>query len=299
MNIYDIDYFASVAEHKNIGKAAEALGLTQSALSRSISRLEVLAGQRLFTRHPRGVELTPAGEVLLHRASKIRVEYDDAMREMQQMRSGQLGLLRVGYTPSVDQSLVMAATRQLIVERVAAHLKMFELVMQDLIDMLHDGQLDIIIGPAPELATTELKISPLYRDHLLVVADREHPLFKRLHVNWADIAAEPWLLPQRNNRTRSMLEDKAMSCGLPPLDVRIESHTVNQAQFNLLRGTRLLSMCSEWLVKPMRALGLEVLEVTDFTLSREIVSIHRAGAYVSPLGERLEELLRQHRHSPT
>lgn len=298
MNIYDIEYFASVAEHRNIGKAAEALGLTQSALSRAISRLEEQAGQRLFTRHPRGVVLTPAGEVLLNRAGKIRVEYDDAMREMQQMRSGQLGLLRVGYAPSVDQSIVMAATRQLIVERVAAHLQIFEMVMQDLLAMLHAGQLDIIIGPAPEPASADLKVSPLYRDHLLVLADRKHPLFKRLQVSWADIAAEPWLLPQRNNRIRRILEDKSMASGLPPLDVRVESHTVNQAQFNLLRGTRLLSMCSEWLVKPMRTLGLEVLEVNDFMLNREIVSIHRAGAYVSPLGERLEELLSQHLNPP-
>lgn len=294
MNIYDLDYFASVAQHLNIGKAAEALGLTQSALSRSISRLESLAGQSLFSRHPRGVVLTPAGEVLLQRASRIRMEYDDAMREMQRMRSGQLGQLRIGYSHSVAHDLVMAATRQLIVERVAAHVQIVELMMQDLLDMLGDGKLDILIGPAPELPSEEITISPLYQDHLLVFADRDHPLLQRGHVGWADLAAEPWLLPRRDNRIRRILEEKASASGVPPLDVRVESHTVNPAQYSLLRGTRLLSIGSAWAVKPLRQLGLEVLEVPDLILNREIVSIQRAGGYVSPLGERLEELLRQH-----
>ncbi|WP_141104185.1 helix-turn-helix domain-containing protein, partial [Noviherbaspirillum denitrificans] len=52
MNLNDIDYLATVAEHRHVGRAADALGLTQPALTRAIARMEALVGMPLFERHP-------------------------------------------------------------------------------------------------------------------------------------------------------------------------------------------------------------------------------------------------------
>lgn len=292
MNIDDIEYLVTVAQHGNIGRAAEALGLTQPAVTRAVARLEALAGQRLFLRQPKGVTPTPAGHALLRRALRIRVEYDDAMRELQQMKTGQLGLLRVGYTPTVDEGLVVGGMRQLLLERPAAHLKMVEDLMPSLVGQLLDGQLDLVIGPRPAVPNDLLVIAPLYDDHLRVVADRKHPLARRRSLRWVDVAAEPWLLPSQQNSLRQMLDRKTLAAGLAPLNVRVETHSVSMGQFAMLLGTRMLSLGRGESELSQRRAGLELLDVEDLDLAREIGCIHRAGAYVSPLSERLQDVLK-------
>ena len=58
MELRDIEYFAVIAEHGHLGRASEALGLSQPALSKSLRRLEEAVEARLFNRTPKGMELT-------------------------------------------------------------------------------------------------------------------------------------------------------------------------------------------------------------------------------------------------
>ena len=294
MNIDDIEYLVTVAQHGNIGRAADALGLTQPAVTRAVARLEALAGQRLFVRQPKGVTPTPAGEALLRRALRIRIEYDDAVRELQQMKSGQTGLLRVGYTPTADEALVVGAIRQLLVERPAARLRLVEDLMPALVEQLLDGRLDLIVGPRPPGSDAAVVFAPLYDDCLRVVADQQHPLAQGGAVHWADVAAEPWLLPAPHNRLRQMLDQRTAAAGLPPLNVRVETHAVSAGQFHMLLGTRLLSLGRAEAEPALRRAGLGLLAVADLELAREVGCSHRAGAYVSPLSERLLDLLQAH-----
>jgi DNA-binding transcriptional LysR family regulator len=292
MQFADIDYLAAVAEHRNIGRAAEALGLTQSALSRAIARFEVLAGQRLFTRLPKGVEITPAGRALLKRALRIRIEYRDAMRELELMKTGQLGLLRVGYSPSVDEDLIITASRQLILERPAARLKLMQFPLQDLLERLIDGELDLIFGPIPSPLPAEVVTSIHYRDRVRVFADRKHPLFARDRVLLRDVAAEPWLLPPPHVRIRRLLDERVAEAGLPPLNVRVESESVTPTQLRLLCGTRMAAVFSDWWAPFVRRFAVDPLPVADLGINREIASMRRAEGYASPLSKRLEQLVR-------
>jgi len=293
MNFDDIEYLLVVAEQRHIGRAAEALGLTQPALSRAIARLEALAGQRLFTRHPRGVEPTPAGQTLLKRALRIRREYDDAMRELQQMKTGQLGLLRVGYSPSVEGALVLGALGRLLAERPAARLRLLERLTQELLEQLADDRLDLVIAPAPVPLSDELSAEPLYTDRLLVVADRGHPLLRATRVTLADIAAEPWLLPTPKMRVRRALDELVAGAGLAALNARIESDTITAGHFRLLEGTRMLALCTEWWLPTLRRLGLEPLPMPPDEIgpARAVALMRRLDGYVSPLAARLRELL--------
>lgn len=292
MNIDDIEYLIAVAEHGSIGRAAESLGLTQPALTRAVARLETLAGQRLFMRHPKGVVPTPAGRALLSRALRIRAEYDDAMRELQQMKSGQQGLLRLGYSPSVDKDLVIDAARRLLLERPAARLSLVEQLMQPLLERLVDGRLDLAVAPVPTPMQPELAATVLYRDRLRLAADRNHPLLRQARIRWEDVAAQPWFLPSAQVRIRRLLDRRVAEAGLPPLNARVECDVVSVDQFRMLRGTRLLAICSEWSEPAMRRFGIEFVPIEQLGLDREVASIRRAGGYVSPLSERLDELLR-------
>lgn len=99
MNLRDVQYFAVVAEHKHLGRAAEALGLSQPALSMSLRRLERYMDTKLVKRTPKGVELTPSGEAVFGHARRLRLSVDDISREVADLSQGRAGHLRVGTGP--------------------------------------------------------------------------------------------------------------------------------------------------------------------------------------------------------
>ena len=291
MNLNDIEYLATVAAHQHVGRAAEALGLTQPALTRAIARLEALAGMPLFERHPKGVVLTPAGEAFLRRAERIRMEYDDALSEMHQMKTGELGILRVGLTPTLDTARLMGVVRRLLVERPAARIHLTEKLMHYLVQMLADGELDAIVVPAPQPLPAALEATPLYDDVLHVVADVAHPLQRRRSLQLADLVDQPWLLPPPDTRMRMELEQVVRRAGLPALNVRVEVAATGLNTLRLVTGTPMLTLGSQWSVLAMAGIGLHPLPIALPALQRRIGLLTRRHAFVSPLAQRLKQLL--------
>src|SRR5687768_10322320 len=92
----DLEYFAVIAEHGNLRRAAEALNMSQPALSKSLRRLETWARGKLVKRTPAGVDLTPMGSALLFHARRFRLYLDDVTRELAGFADGRAGNLRVG-----------------------------------------------------------------------------------------------------------------------------------------------------------------------------------------------------------
>lgn len=289
MTTDEMRYLVTVARHRNLGRAAEALGLTQPALTRAIARIEATAGQRLFARHPRGVEPTPAGQVFLQRAQQMLVAYDDALRELQQMKAGQLGRLRVGCSPSIDKDLLAAAARRLVQERPAAALLLMQRLTPELLRLLEQGELDLVVAPLQGALPAGLTAAPLHLSRLHVLSCQNHPLQRQGTLTLAQVQAEPWMVSA--GPLRRELDALLARAGLAPLNVRVEADSLTHLQFQLLRGTRLLGICSDWTLQAVREMGLRRLEVRGLDLQRQMSVMQRREAFVPPLAERLIALL--------
>ncbi len=98
MELRQLEYFAAVARHRHFTRAADALYVTQSALSQQVRRLEEELGLALLLRTSRGVELTAAGEDLLARAESILAEVERARTNMDEHAGVSRGLVRVAAT---------------------------------------------------------------------------------------------------------------------------------------------------------------------------------------------------------
>jgi len=85
-----------VARHGSVTGAARALSYTPSAVSQQIARLEAEAGQALLERHPRGITLTAAGEVVVARGRSIARQLDAAQQELSDLAELRAGRLRIG-----------------------------------------------------------------------------------------------------------------------------------------------------------------------------------------------------------
>lgn len=108
--------FAEVASKRSYTAAAKKLGISKSAISQQIKRLEETIGQQLLIRSTRGVVLTAAGETLLARSELLDQQLNMALTELNGIKEQPSGLFKVSVPPFSEKEIVMPAIRQLCVE---------------------------------------------------------------------------------------------------------------------------------------------------------------------------------------
>ncbi len=293
METRDLDYLLEVQRCGGIGKAAEALGMSQPALTKAIKRIESEVGLALFHRSPNGVVLTPGGIVFVERARRIALEYEDALKELRAIQTGEQGILRVGYSPTVPDSIVLRACRQLMNERPAARLRLRRRLANDLFALMSAGELDMAVAPEPPDVGREFATMPLFNDRLYVLADESHPLQRKARLKLRDLVGEEWLLPGMNIPLRRQVNDAFRRQGLPEPALRVETDFAVPALLELLRGSRMLCIAGNASANAQRGLVRLNVDPGELELGRCVGAIVRAGGYVSPLAQRLVELLQR------
>lgn len=149
MELRHLRYFVAVAETGNLSRAAEKLFIAQPPLSVQMKQLEDEVGQPLFTRHPKGVRLTPAGQALLPEARNL---LDRAARIADIARNtagAATGHLRIGFVPSAIGTVLPPLVRELLRQQPGLDLEVQEMISAVQIEALVAGHLDAGIARAP------------------------------------------------------------------------------------------------------------------------------------------------------
>ena len=181
MNLGQLRTFLVVAEHLNLSHAAETLGITQSALSRVMARLQGDLDIQLYVRKGRGIALTEAGSVLHRRAESILAQLDDTAALISDMRGGVTGHVRLGAGPAF---LNVAAAAIGSPELQQAHIRytIREGTTLELFDWVKAREIDFAllgwIQPDADEASfdSELNWKRLVVDDLVIVTREDHPL---------------------------------------------------------------------------------------------------------------------------
>lgn len=261
--------------------------MTQPALTKAVQRVEAQLGVPLFERTTLGMRVTQAGAVFLERARRIRLEYEDAIKEMRGIQTGEQGMLRLGYSPSMPNALVLGACRQLIRERPVARLRLTMRVARELMDLLQAGELDLAIAPLPRQANPALVSRELFTDRLAVVADENHPLLRRRNLTLADLTDQQWLLPSAHVLIRQQIDAAFTELGLPAPILRVETDFGSTALFDLVRGTEMLCIAGSTSNGAQAGLRPIAMRPDALDLGRRVGVMSRAGAYLSPLALRM------------
>lgn len=293
METRDFEFVLAIHAHGGVGRAAAALGITQSALTKAVKRLESQLGLRLFERSPRGMSPTSAGEMFIDRIRILHRDYADLLTQMQAIQSGTQGILQFGYSPSVPDTIVLDACRQLIADRPAAQIRLRRMLAPGLFDLLAQGALDLVVAPVPGHRAAEFVVRDLFADVLTVVADEKNPLLRKRKPKLADLVGHDWLLPGAHVAVRQHVEAAFRRQGLPPPVLRIETDFSSRSFIHLVRNTKLLSVASA--APKLATMGIRPirLDPQELDLRRQIAIISRRGAYMSPLTERMIAIVEQ------
>ncbi|PHN62213.1 LysR family transcriptional regulator [Pseudomonas viridiflava] len=291
MDLRDLTYFETIAELGHLGRAAEKLNRSQPALTKSIQRLEESFGTRLFQRDGRRIKLTPVGELLQARGKELQQSIAQTQREVRDFASGMVGNIRVGCAATMAEHLMPKLTSALLQRTPDVTFKL--VIGQDdlLRESLRSGQLDMIIcalAPDSEGVTS----FAVLEDEAVVIASKQHPIFKSTPLQMSDLCAFRWVLPPVSVSSRKWLDATFAAHGLPLPTVQIEANSISLLP-NLIAQSNLLSFVARESLefgKTMQHLREVPLEQT--TMKRTIGVTLRSGGYLSPAAQGMLQMLR-------
>ncbi|MGO3049070.1 LysR family transcriptional regulator [Staphylococcus casei] len=163
MNIEYIEDFIKVAEHQSLNHASKLLNISTPALSKRIKRVEEYFESDLFYRTSRGIFLTEHGELVLSKVKIIKSDIDELKAETS--KNGD-ATIRVGLLPSFSLYKWAEQKEALINQRLSIKI---ESNTQILLDHLHNGDIDVIIGDITATENNQLYSEVLYREKYMVV----------------------------------------------------------------------------------------------------------------------------------
>lgn len=197
IGIKRLKYFLAVAEQGNINRAAEALHISQSALTRSIQVLEDNIGAMLFERTQRGVKLTPIGERLFEHARRITNTVRSAELDLEQLINASGSEIRVGVTSGVPPSKVLDAVFRLLGNMPTVSVTIVDSFYDSLIQSLRLQQLDMALTTLPEgsdRSDLDVEVLDEYMRSMSVYARAGHPLLQADTSDAQALAAANWVI---------------------------------------------------------------------------------------------------------
>lgn len=220
-----LELLVALVDAGSMRAAATHLNLSQPALSKMLGEIEAGFDARLFERTAHGLVANAAGNAAIYRARVILGELSRSKDEVDAVRDGAEGLLRLGtlsVTATVPQA-VIELRRRLPLAKVQVH----EGRVRELIQRLLNSELDCVFGAVtPELLTSAqlslLKPELLVADELCVLCAQGHSLSRRRRLTWRDVHFQPWVAPPKDTLVRQALMTAFLNAGLKPPEPAIE-----------------------------------------------------------------------------
>ncbi|WP_373376299.1 LysR substrate-binding domain-containing protein [Cupriavidus nantongensis] len=222
----------ALEEYRQVARVANAMNLTQPAVSKTLAEVEEGLGYPLFVRRPRGIEPTPHGMIFVRYAQSILDELDRAGDELLALGQGACASIAVGAMPGSTLALAPRIIALAKARMPTLNIAVYEAPMDVLMGQLRTGRLDIVLGALSERATAaDIEQRHLYEEVLRVAVHPEHPLAARAKVGWPDLAPYPWVVPPRTARLRQSLD-----ASLRRMKVEVPANHVESVSAGLVLG---------------------------------------------------------------
>lgn len=243
LKIRHLEVFVTLVQTANQSEAARLLNITQPALSKWLRELEQDAGGALFLRE-RGMVLTPLGTAFLKYADRILGESEALTDEMEALRLGKAGRVRVGVLHAVVSELLPNAILRFRLQAPRVRIHLEEDTLEPLLDQLQRRELDLVIGRLQGMTPDCMIAETLYDETVTAVVRAGHPLIARASApSWQEAANYPWIVPPAGVPMRLRLEAEFAAAGVPFPEELIVSRLalVNE---QLLRQTDMICLFS-------------------------------------------------------
>jgi DNA-binding transcriptional LysR family regulator len=284
-----VQAFIAIAEHGRFQKAADALSITQAALSRRLANLERALNVTLFERTTRAVELTGIGRDFLPQARRLLGELAAALTEIRESGRAQRGDVAIACVPTVGVHWLPRVLHRYAATHPANRVRILDHTSAGVAGAVlrREAEFGIHIGGAPH---PDLSAAPLFSDRFVLICRADHPLAARRRIAWRALGGVPLILAGTGSSNRPLLE----APGLPSLP---------NAFYEVQRSSTAVGLVAEGLgvaVVPRLALQahsyprIRIVPLVDPVVEKPLVLIARRSARLSPAAAALHALIREH-----
>lgn len=273
MNLSQLEVLVAIVDTGSLTEAGEVVGLTQSAVSYSLSRLEAELGVTLLQRGRQGVAVTQIGEEVLHHARSVLAQVDIIRQKTARERGLAVGKLRLGCVQSVAARLLTGIVRDFQVRYPDVEVVLFEGTPQELLNWLDTQVIDVATVMSHEAYPITV---PLAQNEIKIIVAERHPLAAHHEVSIAALAHETLLVP------RAEYDMIARFAGFEGITLPRLRHEVSARStiFAMVRENMGVSMAPEMLID---ALGEGIVAISF--VPRLYLNVHLAAAVQSPVLE--------------
>lgn len=263
--------FKEVARHASFSRAAQALALSQPALSSAIRELETLMGVALFERSTHHVRLTPAGLAARAQIEWLLNTYTQGTDDLQRLLDTQAATVRIGCIPST-MHLLAPAVAQWRLRHPETVLILSDHLNDELMAALDNGELDIGLGLDFGLMPG-VTAAFVAEDELVAVMADTHRLSRRSAVTWQDLKHEPLAVLSRGSTYEMIVSTlRQQGAGLAATDTLNYTDTL----YSLVRAGLRVGLISRLYTQGQRLDGLAIVPVQRPQMTRRICLMTRA-----------------------
>lgn len=286
-NLTGLSQFVAVCASRNLTVAANDLGVSQPALTQAIAKLEKQLGVTLFDRSTRPMSLTRYGALVLDYAQTTAKSTNALTEKIAEMKTGSGGVLRIGAGPDWIHEILPIAISELQKDHPNVRISLTVSLNDDLRKKLTEGEIDLFFASLTDDnfgAAYHSRI--LLREHMHIIARRDHPIHQGGPKTLAQLVKEPWVLTGYDTFGRQQLR---RLFGQQDVELPVPSVETNsvRAMINILRHSQKLGFLSR-----SHANAYSEIAVVDTVIEmpfREGGAVWRADTPLLPLAEGLLE----------
>jgi LysR family transcriptional regulator, carnitine catabolism transcriptional activator len=290
INIRHLRAFTAVSEHQHFTHAADAIHISQPALSALIRQLETDLGVKLLDRNTRNVELTPIGREFYEIAQKTLATFDEALAHVADYGALRKGRVTVAALPSIASSILP----RLVDEFTSRHSR----IVVSVIDLPGDEVIEAVRSKRAEIGLTYTQPHPdiethlIMRDRLILVGRLQHATARTGSIRWKSLGSEPIIAMARGTTIRALI-DAAAAAAKTSLNIVLEPRLLPTALAFAEQG--LGSAVVPSTITPLSTLKrCRQYELAAPAMSRDISSIHLAQSPLAPAARALHEHILVH-----
>ncbi|WNC16353.1 LysR family transcriptional regulator [Brevibacillus brevis] len=216
MEWQQLEYFQTLARIQHVTRAAEALALSQPALSRSIARLEEEVGVPLFDRQGRTIVLNRYGKLLLKRVNRILKEWEDGKQELRDLVNPEHGEVSLGFLHTLGTTIIPDLIGAFREQAPNVSFSLMQNHSYYLLEHMDAGELDLCLLAEPTETKLPIQWIPLWSEELFAVVPTSHRLAEADSILLQELAGESFIFMKKGYALRRTTDRLFEQIGVQP-----------------------------------------------------------------------------------
>lgn len=301
VSLRQLTYYVRLYELRSYTAAAQALGITQPALSISVSQMESALRVPLVERGVQPIGFTEFGEVLFRYAQRVLRDLEHARHDIAAIESGRLGRLDIAIGPSATGLMVGRVLTRMVEDYPQLEIHVQTGILPGVAKGLQNGEFSLYLGTVgTDEMPDQLACEPLVEIAIVPVCGAEHPLVRMKRVTPADLTGFPWIAVGDLDSNLPGWREQFEAVGVQPPEIALEVGNLSLVRDMLTKGNFITLLPESMVGTDVEAGVLAMLRVDPLTWVRQLEMVLRADISLPSaariFAERLRAAFREERN---